>query len=92
MSEKPKFRAAPEGLKCPQCENDISYEVRMQNEGAGLKKGDIMVCGNCAGILELGDSQFRVMSNDDLKALDVLSQKRIAVLVTGVLGHLAKKN
>lgn len=92
MSQKPKFRAAPEGLKCPQCENDISYEVRMQNDGAGLKKGDIMVCANCATILELGDSQFRIMSNAELKALDAMSQKRIAVLVTGVLAQLAKKN
>lgn len=78
-------------LNCPACEVGIQFIRDVQNPQP-VKKGNIVICSNCATVCKVGDSNLVRCAQEEIAAMDEQSRKTIAVLVLGVLQKKAKDN
>lgn len=76
-------------MVCPACNGPIEFIKDIQNPQP-VRKGNIVVCGHCATILKIGDSNLIRCSQEEVKGLDSQSRALIAQLVMGVLQKKAK--
>lgn len=85
MSDDPKgFKELAEKLTCPVCEQSLDYLQDVQNPQP-LTKGNLVVCGLCGAVLEIGDSALIKAPKETLMALDEKSKALLKMLVTSVL-------
>lgn len=89
MSDDPKgFKELAEKLTCPVCEEAMEYLQDVQN-AQPLAKGNLIVCGLCGAVLEVGDSSLIKAPKETLMALDEKSKALLKMLVTSVLAKSA---
>lgn len=79
-----------ETFHCPKCDGEIEYVQDLQNPQP-VKKGNIVVCGHCGSISQIGDSNLVLMTKAQLDALDKQSKAMLAVAVGGVMSEIAKR-
>lgn len=92
MLNDPSVQMMPEHLNCPCCEFQFEWQTKITGGmDEPLKKGLILVCSNCAAVLELGDFNFQKMSKRKLKALPDTSKSILKVTVMGVLAAKVKR-
>jgi len=75
-------------LHCPRCHTEISYKTDFQNSQP-LKKGNIIVCGECGSILQMGDADLRAMTKQAVKSLDAQSRATVIMLAASVVHNKA---
>ena len=68
-NNKLDVKPLPDKLNCPVCEGEIDYVSDFQNPQP-VKKGNVIVCGHCASILKVGDSNLVKMTKQEFNALD----------------------
>lgn len=89
MNDDPKgFKQLAEKLTCPVCEESLDYLQDVQNPQP-LSKGNLIVCGLCGAVLEVGDSALIKAPKETLVALDEKSKALLKMLVTSVLAKSA---
>jgi hypothetical protein len=84
MSEDDKVKFVKEPLHCPACSLEITYVQDVQNPQP-LQKGMILVCGECGVPCELGDSDLRKLTKEDIAALDPQSRSTLFMLSASVM-------
>lgn len=72
---------------CLQCESEIEMVADLQNPQP-VKKGNIVICWNCAALHKVGDSGLVKFTKPEFAKLDSQSKNLIAMTVTSIL----KKN
>lgn len=77
-------------LNCPACETAIHFIMDVQNPQP-MKKGNIVICSNCATVCKVGDSNLARCAQEELVAMDEQSRKTIGILVLSVLQKKAKE-
>lgn len=75
---------------CPQCEATIEAISDVQN-AQPVKKGNIVICWNCAALLKVGDSNLVRFTKPEFAKLDEQSKNRIAITVTSILKRNQKE-
>jgi transcription elongation factor Elf1 len=75
---------------CPKCSGEIEYIQDIQNPQP-IKKGNIVVCGHCGVISQVGDSNLVQMTKAELDALDKQSKSMLALMTASVMGEIAKR-
>ncbi len=78
-------------MKCPQCESTIELLKDLQNHHT-TRRGDIVICWNCAAIARVGDSSLVPFNKSDFAKLDEASKNRIAMTVTSILKRNAQES
>jgi hypothetical protein len=69
---------------CTQCEAEIEAISDLQNPQP-IKKGNIVICWNCAALHKVGDSNLVPFTKPEFAKLDTASKNRIAMTVTAIL-------
>jgi hypothetical protein len=69
---------------CLQCEAEIEAISDVQN-AQPVKKGNIVICWNCAALHKVGDSGLVKFTKPEFAKLDTASKNRIAMTVTAIL-------
>lgn len=85
---EPKELASP--LHCLSCDSQITMVTDLQNSQP-LKKNSIVICGECAAIHKVGDSDLVKFTKEDFNGLDAQSKNIIAMTVTSILHNRAVK-
>lgn len=80
-----------EDMICPSCESTIELLKDIQNNHA-TRRGDIVICWNCAAVSKVGDSSLIPMKREDFHKLDDESKNRIAMTVTSIMKRNAQEN
>lgn len=79
-----------EPLHCLSCDSEITMVSDLQN-GRPVHKGQIIICGECAAIHKVGDSDLVKFTKEDFNGLDAQSKNIIAMTVTSILHNRAIK-
>ena len=79
-----------EPLHCLSCESEITMVTDLQNSQP-IKKNSIIICGECAAIHKVGDSDLVKFKKEDFEGLDLQSKNIIAMTVTSILHNKAVK-
>lgn len=80
-----QIHKCPPGLKCLHC--GIPFPKRMSMTGPSdgkLKKGMIMVCSSCNGVMILGDSDWRPFTREDFNKLPQPVQRQLVITCAGL--------
>lgn len=87
-----EIRELKEGdeLFCLTCESKITQIADLQNKQP-VKKGNIIICGECAAIHKVGDSSLVKFTKEDFAGLDNQSKSLIAMTVSSILHNRAIK-
>lgn len=85
---EPKELGSP--LHCLACDSEITMVTDIQNSQP-LKKNSIVICGECAAIHKVGDSDLVKFTKRDFEGLDAQSKNIIAMTVTSILHNRATK-
>lgn len=65
----PKVEDLPKNFVCPCCETEFEYHTKITGHvDQPVHKGMIIVCCNCAAVLEVGDFGVHKMSKAKLNA------------------------
>lgn len=86
----PEIKDLEEPLRCLQCEAEITQLADFQNTQP-VKKGNIVICGECAAIHKVGDSGLVKFTKEDFGKLDKQSQSQVGMLVTSILKRNVQK-
>lgn len=78
-------------LICLVCETEMTHVADLQNPQP-LKKGNILICGECATIHKIGDSGLVKFTKEDFKGLDPKSRATIGTTVATILARHQRKN
>ncbi len=74
--------ALPEVLKCPNCEAEIDTAAGVTpGHSNQLRKGAVIVCSACAGILVVRDGGLGMMTKPEFEALDVMTKRSLGITV-----------
>ena len=79
-----------EPLHCLTCDNEITQLTDFQNTQP-VKKGNIVICGECAAIHKVGDAGLIKFTKEDFSGLDQQSRDQIGKLVTSILKNNAQR-
>lgn len=74
---------------CLQCESEIELIADVQNPQP-VKKGNIVICWNCAALHKIGDSALVKFTKPEFAKLDDQSKNLIAMTVTSILKRNSK--
>lgn len=73
-----------DALHCLTCGSVITQLADLQNKQP-VKKGNIVICGECAAIHKVGDNDLVKFSKEDFNGMDEQSRSIIAMTVTSIL-------
>lgn len=79
-----------EPLHCLSCDAEITMVSDLQNSRP-FHRGQIVICGECAAIHKVGDSDLVKFTKEDFNGLDAQSKNIIAMTVTSILHNRATK-
>ena len=74
---------------CPRCGMQFESAPVVTGKPQGLKKGHILICSGCGGVLQLGDDGFREMPPAAIAKLPLQSQQTINISREMVLANIA---
>lgn len=70
-------------MHCPSCEGVIEHLMDIQNTQP-VRKGNIVICGLCATVCKIGDSDLVKATKEDIAALDAQSRSMIIMTCAGI--------
>jgi len=79
-----------DALHCLTCGSPITMLADLQN-AQPVKKNNIVICGECAAIHKVGDSDLIKFKKEDFAGLDEQSKNLIAMMVSSILHNKAVK-
>lgn len=91
----PAYKFDKDQFSCPKCGMAFESAPVVTGKPTGMRKGHIMVCSGCAGVLRLGDDGFREMPPSEIAKLPQPSQQTINItkeMVLANIGHSHRKN
>lgn len=95
MNEQPTGQPydIPGGIECPRCKQKIQFAQGV-TPGAGnqLRKGQILVCYQCALICMVGDSTLIPMSKGQVQSLPKMMQAQLLAVCRKVAEEATKRN
>ena len=89
MAEIKELKDA-DALHCLTCGEAITQLADLQNKQP-VKKGNIVICGECAALHKVGDSDLVKFTKEDFAGLDQQSRSLISMTVASILHNRATK-